>query len=937
MVRPPVRGRDAELAAVRAAVDDALEGRGGVLLVEGPGGMGKTRLLEEAAELARARGLRVGASRGDVDVALSPLACLLAALFGGTGAPLAGNDLPSPEEVRTSSYWVVLDLQSRLEQLGAPAMVCLDDLQWADPSTVEALRALLPVVTGVPVVWVLAYRPREATSRWTDAVDQLARAGATRVVLRELPLPDVQDIVADTLGGRPDPPLLALAAETHGVPFLLTELLQGLREEELVAVRDGAAVLRERRLPARLGESMRRRLEALGAAAVGTARAAAALGRSSRTVDLAAMLDTGPVELSASVDILTRAHIFDSAAATVMFRHDLIREAVLDSVPYAARRALIRHAATVLLRNGAMPVEVAGRLLESAEPGDDAAAAVLHAAARALAATDPVTAANLARRALTLSTAANPDRIALVAETAVLLHVGGRDAAARDFANEEMRRLLSPQAEAEVRLSVARMYSLPGDMRLQMGEAALELPGLDAVQRARHLAVMIVSLVASSQVERAIAVARDAQAAAAKADDAVARLYVEFGLLAVDEAAHHYDRLAKRLARIHALAADTGDFVPAQAAEWYRSTIYAHTGRLDEALAVASDGLRVATRDKQGWIVPRWDFWRGWILLQQGQVTDAGAVLEGAFASGVVASALAIPDAAGLAALSRVAIHTGNLTLAGWCADFARESLAQEYYNEARRQLVSVLAGQALARGDAAGARRELRAANRDPDSPEVLPVLTREVGAETHLVRLALAARDEELGAVAVRQARQRAERNPAVGDVVAAAAHAEGLWRGDIEALRTAQEHYRETARPMARASLEEDLAKHLLTAGAAEEAVAHLNTALELYLPAGATWDAQRVRARLRRLGVRRRVLPDDRPASGWESLSPSELQVVNLVARGLSNRDAAAQLFLSPHTISTHLRRAFAKLDVTSRYELARLASERLRDGATGPRE
>ena len=65
---------------------------------------------------------------------------------------------------------------------------------------------------------------------------------------------------------------------------------------------------------------------------------------------------------------------------------------------------------------------------------------------------------------------------------------------------------------------------------------------------------------------------------------------------------------------------------------------------------------------------------------------------------------------------------------------------------------------------------------------------------------------------------------------------------------------------------------------------------------------------------------------RPAEGWESLTESELRVVRLVGRGATNRDAAERLYLSPHTVSSHLRHAFAKLRINSRVELARLLHE-----------
>ena len=99
-----------------------------------------------------------------------------------------------------------------------------------------------------------------------------------------------------------------------------------------------------------------------------------------------------------------------------------------------------------------------------------------------------------------------------------------------------------------------------------------------------------------------------------------------------------------------------------------------------------------------------------------------------------------------------------------------------------------------------------------------------------------------------------------------------------------------------------------------------------ALELYAAAHAAWDETRVRGRLRELGVRRRLVSPKRPDAGWEALTDSELAVVRLVAEGMTNREVASQLYVSPHTVSTHLRHAFSKLGINSRVDLTRIAVE-----------
>ena len=91
---------------------------------------------------------------------------------------------------------------------------------------------------------------------------------------------------------------------------------------------------------------------------------------------------------------------------------------------------------------------------------------------------------------------------------------------------------------------------------------------------------------------------------------------------------------------------------------------------------------------------------------------------------------------------------------------------------------------------------------------------------------------------------------------------------------------------------------------------------------------------MRARLRNMGVRRcHWRRRERPVSGWESLTETERSVADLVAQGLTNRQAADRMFLSPHTIDFHLRQIFRKLEIDSRVSLTRLTIERDAGGET----
>jgi DNA-binding CsgD family transcriptional regulator len=907
---------------------DALGGQGAVVVIEGRAGFGKSRLLAEALSRAEGEGIRTALGRADVDESVMPLAPLLSACFGGSSPLLDHADLSVLRSSGADRYWQLLELEKLLEHAAVehPILICLDDLHWADAGTIVALRSLPARLSTVPIVWILAFRTGQASVSLLRAVTELEESKAKHLVLDPLDGEAIEQVVADLTRSRPAPSLLTITESAHGVPFFLVELVRGLLDEGLVQVEGGQAVLLQNRLPSRVRDSMRERLERVSMQARQAATAASVLGRSFRFDDLANMLATPPAALLGALEELTQAEILTDTGDRINFRHDIVRQAVLDSVPVAARRALDRQAAAILLAAGALPLEIASRIAAGAEPGDAVAIATLHEAAQALAMTDPGGASVFARKALALTTPTDPLRMSLVAESAVLLHAAGLGNEARDFANAALGQVLPPEAEAMVRLSIAQMYSLPADLRIDTGRHALALIGVSGPVRARHLAVMVLSLVAASRPAEARAAAASAQTAVDATHDRIAAMNLEFGRLALDEASFDYASMMTRIRTLHALGNETGEQAQVQAAEWFRANMLAGLGRLDEAMSVVSAGLDLAQRDHQAWIAPRWDIWRGWILLQRGQLADAGAVLEGAIASSSVDLALAIPDAAGLLALGQVALHTGDEHLTRRCTDIARATIAAEAYDDGRRQIAWLLALQALARGDAAKARDELRPA--PEESPTVLlPVLARQIGAEPQLVRLALAARDPALADRAVQEAEERARLNPDIAAAVASAAHARGLRNEDLDELSTAVAQLDGQSRPLLLASALEDLGRAGVGRVRTSQGIDDLGRALELYQLSGAGWDARRVRGRLRALGVQRRSISPERPLNGWEALTDSELEVARLVATGLTNVRVAERLYVSPHTVSTHLRHIFAKLAVTSRVELTRIALRR----------
>jgi DNA-binding CsgD family transcriptional regulator len=192
-------------------------------------------------------------------------------------------------------------------------------------------------------------------------------------------------------------------------------------------------------------------------------------------------------------------------------------------------------------------------------------------------------------------------------------------------------------------------------------------------------------------------------------------------------------------------------------------------------------------------------------------------------------------------------------------------------------------------------------------------------------LVRGALAGGDQVRATALARETTSLAAGSPEDPDLAAAADHVGGLVERDPGALERAAGRYRA---PLARAWATEDAGIAWAERGDQAAAVTRLRQAHGLYEELGAADGAARVRARLRAGGTRlRHWSPADRPALGWASLTDTEGRIVELVAQGLSNRQVAARMFLSSHTVAFHLRHVFWKLDVSSRVQLARLAAER----------
>jgi DNA-binding CsgD family transcriptional regulator len=926
----PLRGRAAELALLDEHLARLADGVGFVWLIEADPGLGKSRLLRQVQVRAHAAGFAVGHGAADPGEAAVELAVLFDALFGGTEPVLKRAALPPAPTSRERRYWLIQDIEALLEQvaLRRPVVLCLDDVQWADGGSLAALRLLPARLACMPVGWVLAFRPVDRDGDAGRAISAAAEAATTATTttttLRRLEASAVAEVAADMLGATPDPDLLDLAESARGNPFQLTELLGGLRDEQLIQFDAGRVLLVESRLPERVKGSMRRRLGRLTATARQIAAVASCLGRRFTLSQLACVLGEPPSALIDGLAELIGTGLIIEDADALRFSHDLNREAVRASLPRTTLPALDRQVAAALLAAGAMPVEVATQLAASAAPGDEVAIATLMKASDAISDSDPGRAADLARRALDLTTRQHQLRGPLIARTAVLLHAAARSKEAKAFADGALGQALPPDQEAEVRLSIASLFAISPEVRAASCRSALALDGLPPALRARLLAQLFHNLVVAVRPEEARQLAPEVSAAIASSDDRAAPLTFELGQASLDYMAGHFEASLARVDTFLQRSSDPGEGSRERLARHLRCGILVVIDRFDEALTAAADGVSSAQQARQAWALHLFQRHLGRQYLQRGQLADAAAVLEGDFGADDAHLVVSVVDAAAVVALGRVALHTSDHRQAELTGSIAQVMLTSGVPG-VERHAAWLLALQAMAQGDPAGARRRLATLG-EAERLSVFPLFPLDPADDPQLVRIAIASGDTELAESVTRAARHRSQLNPGTTGLAAGAAHAGGLLDADTEQLAAAAVMLATGPRRLALASALEDLGGAHLLAGRADDAVAAFDGALRHYAECGARWDAGRVRSRLRRLGVRRRLAAERRPTAGWAAMTDAELAVVRLAADGLTNKEIAERLYISAHTVSGHLRHAFEKLAVHSRVALTRLAAE-----------
>ncbi|HEY1276373.1 MAG TPA: AAA family ATPase [Thermoleophilaceae bacterium] len=898
---PPLVGRAAELAALEELVRHAR--RGGIGVVEGEAGIGKTRLLDAAVEFARGRQVTVLRSKAEELEARRPF---------GPIVDLAGRDRlesvlgpwhAAPGVAAEREHLVAEKVLEMLDELcrSKPVVVVVEDLHWADPATLGVLGRLAARFDLLPATLLVSARPQPRPAELDRLLAGLAGRRAVRVEPGPLDDASVRTLLEAVLGAAPGEQLVRQARRAAGNPLLLGELVETLHA--------GAA-------PS-LSLSILRRTRFLPPEAVELLGLAAVLGASFGAADLARLAGRPVSELAPVLLAALRAGILGERGDRLAFRHELVRDALYEDMPLSVRRGLHAQVAGAL-RDAGEPVEhLAEHLLRGAEPGNRRAIDSLTAAARDLSARSPSVAIDLYQRSIALAPDSQAQRTLVLPELAVALVAAGRlqdgeracrEALADDADGDWVGRLL--QQLVFVLLRRGRVAATVGE-----GEAALAIPELAGFERMRVRASISMARAFLRDAERA---AREARSVLDESDDEVARGIATNALAVIAGARGRFTEAAE----LTAPGVQWADRTRSRAAFDTRPhTIHGQMllciDRLDEARATIERGRRGAEALGIADALPLFSHQLALVDFSRGRLDDAQAELSAAVALAERTDLGRSLPAEALRAL--IAIHRDDLLAAERHLAVADEIAAaggpphgKELMVLARTELLDATGRRAEAL-DHVAAAYEAIAAERELD---LLPV----VGLE--LARLAAAAGEPERGRRAIADLEEIAERNPGALSLVACPLQARGLLDGDPEALLAALELLRDTGRELERARAAEDAAA---LAGGTREL---LEEAREIYERAGATRDVARVDAALRAVGARRGVSGRrNRPASGWAALTDTELKVVRLVAERLTNPEIAERMFISRRTVQTHVSHALAKVGVSTRRELATEADRR----------
>ena len=915
--------RDGELARLTALLEKAHAGSGAMVTISGPPGIGKTELLAAVHRVAAVRGFRSLRARGrelEADMAFSVVRQLLEqpvlsapagerrrlltgpARAGASALGLEAGDAPVSEFAAVHGlYWLCVNLAER-----KPLLLTVDDLQWVDGPSLSWLGYLGPRSAESPMLVVLTVREGDPRGRANSVAAAAADdSSAHRMGLSALSAASVAALVRAELGPAASAGFCSACGElAGGNPLYVRELLAAARNEGLSGADDSVAALRALASSA-VGALALGRLARLGPDAVSLAQALAVLGSQTEVAVTAELASLEPTAAELTADALAAAQIL-APARPLDFFHPVIGEAVYADLALGARRLAHRRAAAILDHAGAAD-RVAAHLLATGPAGDAWVVERLSSAAATAGERGAAeVAASYLRRALA-EPAAPAERPALLRRLGVAEWAAGEPAAIghlEEALNEA--RDATAIAAAAGPLANAHLISDHADIAVAVLQRAIARIRPTNPRLALRLdgAAALFGLMDDRTAPAALRTVDRLRASVGEATDPPARVLVAIAhaemrrAQAADEAERFVERALAREPYPPRPNASVAIIVTLLGLEAF--------GTLQR---LCDDMLRAARRRSAVQeLVGVASFW-AWTLHRRGELADAE-----------VQARWAVEHASGIWAIDALAHLVETLIERGALDDAAAE-LRQTAPPLASHTVV--VAAYLMARGQLRMAQGHGQEALQDylacGERCERLGITDglyawRSEAAVAHAV-LGHAVEARRLARTAVQVARDFG-RPRGLGVALRAAGLVEGGERG-LGLLREAVAVLERSQAPVELARALTDHGAALRRAGRRTAARAELERGLDLAHHWGARRIAGQARAELIAAGAK----PRRDAITGRDALTASELRVARLAAAGKTNREIAQELFITTKTASAHLSRAYRKLGVTRRSQLA----------------
>lgn len=387
--------RSLEVAELEAAVAATLQRKARLVVVRGPAGIGKSRLLDEARLLAEEGGVRVCAARGSllerdfgygaVRQLFEPVLDLPGVLTGSAKAAGSVFDLATADPIGTSgqgSLAVMHGLYGLAANLAGtgPIMLSIDDLQWCDSSSLRFVAYLARRMDALPILIVATLRTGEPSADEAVLAELIHDPATLLIQPAPLSAEGVAILVRERFGPQVDDEFVAACQQTtSGNPLLLRQLLRALQSEGVRAGHTDAATVTAVGSRAISGLVLMR-LSRMSAESTQVARAVAVLGSGAALPAVARLANLAEAQAAAVVDALARAEVL-RGEQPLGFVHPLVADAVYRDIPPGERQLVHDRAAHLLDERGAVPEVVAAHLLHSPPRGDPWVVATLQAAA----------------------------------------------------------------------------------------------------------------------------------------------------------------------------------------------------------------------------------------------------------------------------------------------------------------------------------------------------------------------------------------------------------------------------------------------------------------------------------------------------------------------------------------------------------------------------